>query len=75
MKKIGCIRCIPIEKIGIGKWEFCKFLGGRIVVYKIDNDKEDSVVGEYENVEDLLKRGRRLGFHGVDLFSISRLLS
>ncbi|MBP7846490.1 MAG: hypothetical protein KA007_03550 [Candidatus Pacebacteria bacterium] len=75
MKKIGCIRCIPIEKIGSGKLEFCKFLGGRIVVYKINDEEEDSVVEEYENVEDLLTRGRKLGFHGVDLFYISRLLS
>ncbi|MEZ4211215.1 MAG: hypothetical protein R3B39_02925 [Candidatus Paceibacterota bacterium] len=75
MKKIGCIRCIPIEKIGIGKWEFCRFPGGRIVVYKINDDKEESVVGEYKNVGELKSLGPKIGFYGADLSFVCRFLS
>ncbi len=75
MKKIGYEERIPFEKIGIGKWEFCKFPGGRIVVYQIIDGQDDEIIGEYEDEKDFLKNAVNLGFHRLDLSFICRFLS
>ncbi len=72
MEKIGYIRCIPIEKIGIGKWEFYRFPKNIIVLYKIEEDKEPEMIQIFQGVFDLEKRGKYFGFYGADLSFICK---
>jgi len=75
MKKIGYIRRVPFEKIGIGKWIFYRYLDGRIILNKVCEDGEEKLEKEFENVEELRMLGKKSGFYGADLSYICKFLS
>ena len=75
MKKIGHIRCVPFEKIGIGKWIFYRYLNGKITLNKICKNGEEELEKEFASMEELIELGEKSGFYGADLSIICNLLS
>lgn len=75
MKKIGYIRCVPFEKIGIGSWVFYRYLDGKITLNKICENGDEELEKEFKNVEELRELGGKSGFYGADLSFICKFLS